>query len=68
MLHKQSAWMGMSLITLTVTQTVRIALRVFAMGTYMQSVGDAENVSKNTVCICMYYLCASKVKSSVIRL
>lgn len=46
--------MSTSLITLTVTQTVRIALRIFAMGTYMHSVGDSENVSKNTICICMY--------------
>ena len=27
-----------------------VALRFFATGTYMHSVGDAENLSKNTVC------------------
>ena len=35
---------------LTVAQTVCISLRFFATGTYMHSVGDAENLSKNTVC------------------
>uniref|UniRef100_A0A668A926 Putative nuclease HARBI1 n=1 Tax=Myripristis murdjan TaxID=586833 RepID=A0A668A926_9TELE len=35
---------------LTVGQTVCVALRFFATGTYMHLVGDAENVSKNTVC------------------
>ena len=36
--------------TLTVAQTVCVSLRFFAKGTYMHSVGDAENLSKNTVC------------------
>ena len=35
---------------LTVPQTVCIALHYFATGTFMYSVGDAENLSKNTVC------------------
>ena len=35
---------------LTVPQIVCIALRLFASGSYMYSVGDAENLSKNTVC------------------
>ena len=35
---------------LTVAQTVCVSLRFFATGTYMHSVGDAENLSKNTVC------------------
>ena len=35
---------------LTVAQAVCISLRFFATGTYMHSVGDAENLSKNTVC------------------
>ncbi|XP_029908331.1 putative nuclease HARBI1 [Myripristis murdjan] len=35
---------------LTVPQTVCIALRFFATGTFMYSVGDAENLGKNTVC------------------
>ncbi|XP_046905855.1 putative nuclease HARBI1 [Hypomesus transpacificus] len=35
---------------LTVPQTVCVALRYFATGTFMYSVGDAENISKNTVC------------------
>ena len=34
---------------LTVGQTVCVALRFFATGTYLHSVGDAENLSKNTV-------------------
>ena len=33
---------------LTVGQTVCVALRFFATGTYLHSVGDAENLSKNT--------------------
>ncbi|XP_046907604.1 putative nuclease HARBI1 [Hypomesus transpacificus] len=36
---------------LTVPQTVCVALRYFATGTFMYSVGDAENISKNTVCL-----------------
>uniref|UniRef100_A0A667XP17 Putative nuclease HARBI1 n=1 Tax=Myripristis murdjan TaxID=586833 RepID=A0A667XP17_9TELE len=39
---------------LTVGQTVCVALRFFATGTYMHSVGDAENVSKNTVCCAIH--------------
>ncbi|XP_062325746.1 putative nuclease HARBI1 [Osmerus eperlanus] len=35
---------------LTVPQTVCVALRYFATGVFMYSVGDAENLSKNTVC------------------
>ncbi|XP_067090351.1 putative nuclease HARBI1 [Osmerus mordax] len=35
---------------LTVPQTVCVALRYFATGTFMYSMGDAENLSKNTVC------------------
>ncbi|KAM6965924.1 putative nuclease HARBI1 [Tautogolabrus adspersus] len=35
---------------LTVPQTVCIALRFFASGSFMYAVGDAENMSKNTVC------------------
>ncbi|XP_033971453.1 putative nuclease HARBI1 [Trematomus bernacchii] len=35
---------------LTVPQTVCIALRFFATGSFLYSVGDAENLSKNTVC------------------
>ena len=35
---------------LTVPQTVCIALRYFATGTFMYQVGDAENLSKNMVC------------------
>ncbi len=35
---------------LTVTQTVCIVPCSFATGTYMHSVGDAENLSKSTVC------------------
>uniref|UniRef100_A0A8D0DCK5 Putative nuclease HARBI1 n=1 Tax=Sander lucioperca TaxID=283035 RepID=A0A8D0DCK5_SANLU len=35
---------------LTVPQTVCIALRFFASGTYLYAVGDAENLGKNTVC------------------
>ncbi|XP_070820669.1 putative nuclease HARBI1 [Chaetodon trifascialis] len=35
---------------LTVPQTVCIALRFFATGTFMYSVGDAENLGKNIVC------------------
>uniref|UniRef100_A0A8C9Z0P6 Harbinger transposase-derived nuclease n=1 Tax=Sander lucioperca TaxID=283035 RepID=A0A8C9Z0P6_SANLU len=34
---------------LTIPQTVCLALRYFATGTFMYSVGDAENLSKNTV-------------------
>ncbi|KAK0142835.1 putative nuclease HARBI1 [Merluccius polli] len=35
---------------LTVAQCVCISLRFFATGTYMHTVGDAEHISKNTVC------------------
>ncbi|XP_033971722.1 putative nuclease HARBI1 [Trematomus bernacchii] len=35
---------------LTVPQTVCIALRYFASGSFLYAVGDAENLSKNTVC------------------
>ncbi|XP_054635325.1 putative nuclease HARBI1 [Dunckerocampus dactyliophorus] len=35
---------------LTVPQMVCIALRFFATGTFMYAVGDAEHISKNTVC------------------
>ncbi|CAJ1061262.1 putative nuclease HARBI1 [Xyrichtys novacula] len=35
---------------LTVPQTVCLALRFFATGTFMYAVGDAENLSKNTCC------------------
>ncbi|XP_071059689.1 putative nuclease HARBI1 [Pseudochaenichthys georgianus] len=35
---------------LTVPQTVCIALRYFATGSFLYAVGDAENLSKNTVC------------------
>ncbi|XP_061600090.1 putative nuclease HARBI1 [Cololabis saira] len=35
---------------LTVPQTICITLRYFATGTYLYAVGDAENLSKNTVC------------------
>ncbi|XP_051500407.1 putative nuclease HARBI1 [Myxocyprinus asiaticus] len=34
----------------TVPQMLCIALRFFASGTYLYAVGDAENLSKNTVC------------------
>lgn len=34
----------------TVAQTVYVALCFVATGTYMHSYGDAENLSKNTVC------------------
>lgn len=35
---------------LTVPQTVCIALRFFASGTFLYTVGDAENISKASVC------------------
>ena len=35
---------------LTVPQTVCIALRFFASGSFLYSVGDAENLTKSTVC------------------
>ncbi|XP_060788945.1 putative nuclease HARBI1 [Neoarius graeffei] len=35
---------------LTVEQIMCLSLRYFASGQYMYSVGDAENLSKNTVC------------------
>ena len=35
---------------LTVSQCVCVSLRFFATGTYLHTVGDAENISKNTVC------------------
>ncbi|KAF3844534.1 hypothetical protein F7725_007697 [Dissostichus mawsoni] len=35
---------------LIVPQTVCIALRYFATGSFLYAVGDAENLSKNTVC------------------
>ncbi|KAM3621573.1 uncharacterized protein V6R79_012962, partial [Siganus canaliculatus] len=35
---------------LTVPQIVCIALRFYASGTYLYTVGDAENLSKATVC------------------
>ena len=35
---------------LTVPQTVCIALQVFATDIFLHTVGDAENLSKNTVC------------------
>ncbi|XP_059384602.1 putative nuclease HARBI1 [Carassius carassius] len=35
---------------LTVQQTVCIALRFFASGTFLYTVGDAENISKASVC------------------
>uniref|UniRef100_UPI003AB07963 putative nuclease HARBI1 n=1 Tax=Centroberyx gerrardi TaxID=166262 RepID=UPI003AB07963 len=35
---------------LTVPQTLCIALRYFATGSFMYAVGDAEDLSKNTVC------------------
>ncbi|XP_033971611.1 putative nuclease HARBI1 [Trematomus bernacchii] len=35
---------------LTVPQTVCIALRYFTTGSFLYAVGDAENLSKNTVC------------------
>ncbi|XP_047434120.1 putative nuclease HARBI1 [Mugil cephalus] len=35
---------------LTVPQTVCIAMRFYATGSYMYSVGDAERLSKSTVC------------------
>lgn len=65
-LHKQSAWMATSLITLTVTPSVRIALRVFAMGTYVYSVGDAETEQEHCMHLYVLSLCSSKAKSSVI--
>ncbi|KAK0144625.1 DDB1- and CUL4-associated factor 11 [Merluccius polli] len=36
---------------LTVAQCVCVSLRCFAKGTYLHTVGDAENISKNTVCL-----------------
>ncbi|KAK0139982.1 hypothetical protein N1851_023089 [Merluccius polli] len=36
---------------LTVAQCVCVSLRFFATGTYLHTVGDAENISKNTVCL-----------------
>ena len=35
----------------TVAQCVCVSLRFFAKGTYLHTVGDAENISKNTVCL-----------------
>ncbi|XP_061919295.1 putative nuclease HARBI1 [Entelurus aequoreus] len=35
---------------LTVPQMVCVALRFFATGTFLYAVGDAEHISKNTVC------------------
>lgn len=35
---------------LTVPQTVCIALRFFASGTFLYTVGDSENISKASVC------------------
>ncbi len=35
---------------LTVPQAVCIALRFFASGTFLYTVGDAENISKSSVC------------------
>ena len=35
---------------LTVSQTLCIALRFFATGTFLYSVGDAENIGKTAVC------------------
>ncbi len=48
---------------LTVTQTVCITLRSFATGTYMHSVFDAENLSKNAACcaICKVVLALTKL-------
>ncbi|KAK0132300.1 Dihydropyridine-sensitive L-type skeletal muscle calcium channel subunit alpha-1 [Merluccius polli] len=36
---------------LTVAQCVCVSLRFFATDTYLHTVGDAENISKNTVCL-----------------
>ncbi|KAK0132101.1 putative nuclease HARBI1 [Merluccius polli] len=36
---------------LTVAQCVCVSLRFFAKGTYLHTVGDAENISKDTVCL-----------------
>ena len=36
---------------LTIAQCVCVSLWFFAKGTYLHTVGDAENISKNTVCL-----------------
>ncbi len=37
-------------LALTTAQTVCIALRFFASGTFLYTIGDAENLAKSTVC------------------
>ena len=48
---------------LTVPQTVCIALRFFASGTFLYTVGDAENISKASVCcsVRIVYLSLNKL-------
>lgn len=49
--------------TPTVAQTVYVALSFFATGIYMHPHGDAENLSKNTVChaICKVVLALTEL-------
>uniref|UniRef100_A0A3B3SEJ8 Putative nuclease HARBI1 n=1 Tax=Paramormyrops kingsleyae TaxID=1676925 RepID=A0A3B3SEJ8_9TELE len=44
---------------LSTTQTVCIALRFFASGTFLYTVGDAENLSKSTVCRAIRKVCVA---------
>ncbi|KAK0150414.1 putative nuclease HARBI1 [Merluccius polli] len=44
---------------LTVAQCVCVSLRFVATGTYLHTVGDAENISKNAVCLAIHKVVAA---------
>ena len=53
---------------LTVLQTLCIALRCFASGTFLYSVGDAENIGKAAACVAVrkVYLALNQLKNKFI--
>ena len=53
---------------LTVLQTLCIALRFFASGTFLYSVGDAENIGKAAVCVAVrkVYLALNQLMNTFI--
>ncbi|KAK0137676.1 hypothetical protein N1851_026107 [Merluccius polli] len=44
-------------------EAARLLLRCFATGTYLHTVGDAENISKNTVCLAIREVVAAALNT-----